>query len=111
MHQQLHAANPQIQPACKAVVKKYPDFKDVKEPPMVTYLRPKNIMSHLAKSRYTNKFIPENIPQKESESFIGNCFNKSETINNTLSKRSAKIQGGYHTDQSVIYTVKYKNVS
>ena len=65
-------------------------------------------MSHLARPRYTNKVTPKNIPIKESKTFISNCFNKSETITNTLSKRSAKIQGGSHTDQSVIYTATCK---
>ena len=60
-------------------------------------------MSHLAKHRYTNKVSPEYIPKKESKISISNCFNKSETITNTLRKRSAKIQGGSPTDQSVIY--------
>ena len=52
-------------------------------------------MSHLARPRYTNKVTPKNIPIKESKTFISNCFTKSETITNTLSKRSAKIQGGF----------------
>ena len=60
-------------------------------------------MSHLAKLRYTNNVTPENIPIKESKTFISNCFNKSETITNTLLKRSAKIQHGFPTDRSVIY--------
>ena len=60
-------------------------------------------MSHLAKLRYTNKVTSENIPIKESKTFISNCFNKSETIINTLLKRSAKIQRGSPTDRSVIY--------
>ena len=47
-------------------------------------------MSHLAKLRYTNNVTPENIPIKESKTFISNCFHKSETITNTLLKRSAK---------------------
>ena len=50
-------------------------------------------MLHLAKCR-SNKVTPENVPKKESKILINNCFNKSETITNTLSKRSAKIQGG-----------------
>ena len=66
-------------------------------------------MSHLAKHRYTNNFTPQNIPMKESKTFISNCFNKSETITNTLSKRSAKIQGGSPTDQSVIYDTQRGN--
>ena len=40
-------------------------------------------MSHLAKLRYTNNVTPENIPIKESKTFISNCFHKSETITNT----------------------------
>ena len=48
--------------------------------------------------RYTKKVSPENIPRKESKTFICNCVNKSETITNTLSKISAKIQGGSPTD-------------
>ena len=55
-------------------------------------------MLYLAKSRYTNKVTPENIPKKELKTFISNCFNTSETISNTLLKRSAKIQGGSPTD-------------
>ena len=55
-------------------------------------------MSHLAKRRYTNKVSPEYIPKKESKTFTSNFFNKSETITNTLSKRSAKIQSGSPTD-------------
>ena len=65
-------------------------------------------MSHLARPRYTNKVTPKKIPIKESKTFISNCFNKSETITNTLSKRSAKIQGGSPTDQSVIYAATCK---
>ena len=65
-------------------------------------------MSHLAKCRHTNKVTPENIPIKESKTFISNCFNKSETITNTLLKQSAKIQGGSPTDRSVIYAATYK---
>ena len=83
----------------KAVVKKYPGFQNTfKEPRIVAYRRPKNLMSHLAKSRYTNKVTSENKPKKESKTSICNCFNKSETITNTLSKRSAKIQGGFPPD-------------
>ena len=77
-----------IHSACKVVIKKYPGFQNTfKEPPIVAYWRPKNLMSHLGKHRYTNKVTPENIPIKESITFISNCFNKSETITNTLSKR------------------------
>ena len=65
-------------------------------------------MLHLAKSTYTNKVTPENIPKKESKTFISNCFNKSETITNTLSKRSAKIEGDSPTDRSVIYVATCK---
>ena len=65
-------------------------------------------MSHLAKCRFTNKVTPENIPIKESKTFIDNCFNKSGKITNTLSKRSAKIQGGSTTDQSIIYAATCK---
>ena len=68
-------------------------------------------MSHLVKSRYTNKVTPENIPKKESNTFINNCFNKSETITITLSKRSAKIQGGFPIDRSVIYITACKKMS
>ena len=60
-------------------------------------------MSHLAKSRYTRKVTPENIPKRESKTFISNCFNKSETITNT-----SKIQGGSPTDRSVIYAATCK---
>ena len=65
-------------------------------------------MSHLAKRWHTNKVTPENIPINESKTFICNCFNKSETITNTLLKRSAKIQGGSPNDQSVIYAATCK---
>ena len=51
--------------------------------------------------RYTKKVSPENIPKKESKTFISNCVNKSETITNTLSK-IAKIQGGSPTDRNII---------
>ena len=64
-------------------------------------------MPYLAKRRYTNKVIPENIPIKESKTFISS-FNKSETINNAFSKRSAKIQGGSLTDRSVRYAATCK---
>ena len=70
--------------------------------------RPKNQMSYLAKCRFTNKVTPENIPIKESKTFISNCFNKSGNITNTLPKRSAKIQDGSPTDQSVIYAATCK---
>ena len=65
-------------------------------------------MSHLAKRRYTNKVSFECIPKEESKTFISNCFNKSETITNTLLKRSAKIHGGSPTDQSVVYAATCK---
>ena len=52
--------------------------------------------------RYTKKVSPENIHKKESKTFISNCVNKSETITNTLSKISAKIQGGSPTDRNII---------
>ena len=52
--------------------------------------------------RYTKKVSPENIPKKESKTLISNCVNKSETITNTLSKISAKIQGGSPTDRNII---------
>ena len=95
-----------IHSAYKAAIKKYPGFQNTfKEPPIVAYRRPKNLMSQLAKRRYTNKVTPENI--KESKTFISNCFNKSETITNTLWKRQAKIQGGSPTDRSVIYAATY----
>ena len=60
-----------IHSAYKAVIKKYPGFQNTfKEPPIVAYRRPKNLMSHLAKRRYTNNFTPQNIPMKESKTFI-----------------------------------------
>ena len=65
-------------------------------------------MSHLAKCRFTNKVTPENKPIKESKTLIGNCFNKSGNITNTLLKRSAKIRVGSTTDQSVIYAATCK---
>ena len=106
-HQQLQGIPKVIHSAYKAVIKKYPGFQNTfKELP--AYRRPKNLMSHLAKSRYTSKVTPENIPKRESETFIRNCFNKSETITNTLPKRSAKIQGGSPTDRSVIYAATCK---
>ena len=48
------------------------------------------------------------MPEKKSTSFTGSCFNKSETITNTSSKRSAKLQGGSPTDWSVVYAVTCK---
>ena len=108
-HQQLQGIPKLIHAAYKAVIKKYPGFQNTfKEPPIVAYQRPKNLTSHLAKRSYTNKVTPENIPKKESKTFISNCFNKSETITNTLSKRSAKIQGGFPTDWYVIYIETWK---
>ena len=83
-HQQLQGIPKVIYSAYKAVVKKCPGFQSTfKEPPIVAFRRPKNLMSHLAKSRYTSKVTPENIPKRESKTFIINCFNKSETITNT----------------------------
>ena len=88
---------------------KYPGFRNTfKEPPIVAYRRPKNLMSHLAKRRYANKVSQEYISKKESKTFISNCFNTSETITNILLKRSAKIQGGSPTDRSVIYVATCK---
>ena len=108
-HQQLQGIPKAIHSAYKAVIKTYPGFQNTfKEPPIVAYRRPKNLMSHLATRRYTNNVIPENVPITESKTFISNCFNKSETITNILSKRSAKIQGGSLTHRSVIYAATYK---
>ena len=107
-HQQLQGIPKVIHSAYKAVIKKYPGFQNTfKERPIVAYWRPKNLMSHLAKHRHT-KVTPENIPIKESKIFISNCFNKSETITNTLLKWSAKSQGGSPSDRSVIYAATCK---
>ena len=56
-------------------------------------------MSHLARPRYTNKVTPKNIPIKESKTFISNCFNKSETIVEKISKNPR----WFPTNRSAIY--------
>ena len=67
-HQQLQGIPKVIHSAYKAVIKKYPGFQNTfKESPIVVYRKPKNLMSLLAKRRYTNKVTPENIPIKESK--------------------------------------------
>ena len=67
-HQQLQGIPKVIHSAYKAVIKKYPDFQNTfKESLIVVYRKPKTLMSLLAKRRYTNKVIPENIPIKESK--------------------------------------------
>ena len=86
-HQKLQGIPKVIHSAYKAIIKDYPNFQSAfKEPTIVAYLRPKNLMSHLAKGRYTNNFTPENITKKDSKTFISFCFNKSETITSTLLK-------------------------
>ena len=74
-HQHLQGFPKLIHFAYKAVIKKYPCFQDTsKQPPIVAYQRPKNLMPHSAKSRYTNKVTPENIPKKESNIFHQQLF-------------------------------------
>ena len=73
-HQQLQDIPKVIHSAYKAVIKKYPAFQNTfKEPRIVAYRRPKNLMSHLVKRRYTNNITAENIPkmnQKHSPAIV-----------------------------------------
>ena len=67
-YQQLQGIPKAIHSAYKALIKKYPGFQNTfKELPIVAYRMSKNLMSHLAKCRYTNKVSPEYIPKKESK--------------------------------------------
>ena len=86
-HQKLQGIPELIHSAYKAVIKEYPSFQNTfKEPTVAAYLRLKNLILHLAKRRYISKVTSENITKKESKTFISNCFNKSETVTNTLLK-------------------------
>ena len=61
-------------------------------------------MSHLSKSRYTNKIIPENIPNKNQKLLSAIVLtDQKPSLTLYQKERSAKIQGGSPADRSLVH--------
>ena len=91
------------------IAKNNPSFKEIfPQPPIIAYRRAKNISDKIIRANHWGKKKKEQTTTKRTRSKIDANMNRSGTIHNQLSGRSANIPIGSATDSNVIYAAKCK---